>query len=231
MSGDPYREYRPIQPRGGFDWKRLLSRIWAPLAFVGGLALKFGFVFVKFAGLFVSIGAYALIWGWQWGVGFVALIFVHELGHMLEAKRQGLEVSWPTFIPFFGAYVTYKSAGLTPWRNALIALAGPFVGGLGAAACWAIGENQGSQLFSALGFSGFLLNLFNLIPIGFLDGGAIARAASESWRMPRIRFEDGVPFQAPPDRQHGVIIAVLYFALVALLVLGMWKSHVPQNRL
>jgi Zn-dependent protease len=231
LVSEQYRDYEPIQPRGGFDLKRFLSRIWAPIAFVGGLALKFGFVFVKFAGLFVSIAAYALIWGWQWGVGFVALIFVHELGHMLEAKRQGLQVSWPTFIPFFGAYVTYKSAGLTPWRNALIALAGPFVGGLGAAACWAVGQSQGSQIFEALAFSGFALNLFNLIPIGFLDGGAIARAASESYRMPRIRFEDGVPFADRPDRARGLAIGALYFALVAVLVLAAWKTHVPQHRL
>jgi Zn-dependent protease len=218
-------------PRPGFDWRKLLSRIWAPIAVVAGLAVKFGFLFVKLGGLFVSIAAYALIWGWAFGVGFVALIFVHELGHIIEAKRQGLEVSAPTFIPFFGAYVTYKHAGLPPFRTATIALAGPFLGGVGAAACWAIGQSQDSNVFHALAFSGFLLNLFNLIPIGFLDGGAIARAASESWQMPRLHFRDGVPYASPPDKARGALIAILWCALVGLLVLGMWKTHVPQQRL
>src|SRR6266487_3810186 len=204
---EEYRDYQPIQPRGT-NWRGILRKIWAPIAFLGGLAVKFGFVFLKFFGLFVSIGAYALLGGWQWGIGIVALILVHELGHAIEARRQGLEVSAPTFIPFFGAYVTIKHAGLPPWRSALIALAGPFVGGIGAAVCWAIGESQNSQIFLTLAYTGFFLNLFNLIPIGFLDGGAVARAASEAWRMPVIQFEGGVPMHAlRPDRSRAVAIA------------------------
>jgi Zn-dependent protease len=226
-----FREFEPFQ-RQGTDWRRILRRIWAPIAFLGGLAIKFGFVFVKFAGLFVSVAAYALIWGWKFAVGLVVLIFVHEMGHFLEARRQGIAVSWPTFIPFFGAYVTIQRAGLTPWRSALISLAGPFVGGLGAAACWWIATAQDSQLFSTLAYTGFLLNLFNLVPIGFLDGGQIARAASEAWRMPVIQFEGGIPMRAlAPDRGRAFLIGVLYFALVALLVYGMWRTHVPQHRL
>lgn len=225
------RDYEPIHPKG-FDWRKLARAIWAPIAFVGGLAIKFGFIFVKFAGLFVSVGAYALIGGWKWAIGLVALIFVHEMGHFLEARRQGVPVTWPTFIPFFGAYVTIHRAGLTPWRSATIALAGPFVGSLGAAVCYAIGREDHSHLFTTLGYTGFLLNLFNLIPVGFLDGGAVARAASESWRLPVIHFENGIPMRAlAPARGRALLIASLYFGLVALLVVGMWKTHVPQHRL
>jgi Zn-dependent protease len=154
------------------------------------------------------------------------------MGHFLEARRQGIHASWPTFIPFFGAYVMIQRAGLTPWRSATISLAGPFVGGLGAAACWWISVAQDSQLFSTLAYSGFLLNLFNLVPIGFLDGGQVARAASEAWRMPVIQFEGGIPMRAlAPDRGRAFLIGVLYFALVAVLVYGLWRTHVPQNRL
>src|SRR5438552_1055255 len=88
-----------------------------------------------------------------------------------EARRQGLHVSWPMFIPFFGAYVTIQRAGLTPFRSGLISLAGPFVGSLGAAAVWAAGSFQGSNKLEVLANIGFLLNAFNLLPIGFLDGG------------------------------------------------------------
>lgn len=226
-----YRDYEPIHPRG-FDWRGLLRKLWAPIAFLGGLAVKFGFVFVKFASIFVSVAAYALLGGWQWGIGIVVLIFVHEMGHWLEARRQGLHASWPTFIPFLGAYVLIRHAGLPPFRNALISLAGPFLGGIGAAACWWIGEARDSQLFLTLGYTGFLLNLFNLIPVGFLDGGAVARAASEAWRMPVIHFEGGVPMRAlAPDRRVAVTIALLYVGLVVALAWGLWQSHVPQTRL
>jgi Zn-dependent protease len=227
-----YRDYQPLHPRGGIQWRKILGRIWAPLAFLGGLAVKFGFVFLKFFGLFVSVAAYALIGGWKWGVGLVALIFIHEMGHALEARRQGLQVSAPTFIPFLGAYVTIKHAGLTPWRSATIALAGPFLGGVASAGCWAIAASQDSHLFYTLAYTGFFLNLFNLIPIGFLDGGAVARSINEAWHMPMIQFEGGVPMRAlAPDRSRAFTIATLYLALIALLVYGMWQTHLPQHRL
>ena len=226
------RDYEPIQPRGGFDLRKLLGRIWAPIAFLIGLAAKFGFVFLKFAGLFASVWLYAQFGGWRFGIGLVALIFVHELGHMIAARAQGLEVTWPQFIPFLGAYVRIKEAGLAPLGVAVNALAGPFVGGLGAAVCWVYAERTGSTVMLTLAYTGFFLNLFNLIPIGIFDGGAVARAAREAWSMPSIRFERGVPMEVTrPRRDHGVIIAALYLALVALLVYGMWKTHVPHHRL
>jgi Zn-dependent protease len=230
-TGSLARDYEPIHPRG-LDWRRYLRALWAPFAAIVGLAVKFGFVLVKFAGLFISVGAYALIGGWAWGIGLVLLILVHELGHAAEARRQGLQVSAPTFIPFFGAYVTIRHAGLTPWRSALVALAGPFAGGIAAAACWVVGQTQDSHLFTTIAYTGFILNLFNLIPVGFLDGGAVARAIGEAWRMPVIHFEGGVPMRAlGPDRRRAAAIAFLYGALALLLVYGMARSHVPQHRL
>src|SRR4051794_24764700 len=74
-----FRGYEPIHPEPG--WKSLLRKLWAPLAALVGLLVKFGFIAFKFFGLFISVAAYALIWGWKFGVGFVALILVHELGH------------------------------------------------------------------------------------------------------------------------------------------------------
>src|SRR5919202_5208977 len=156
-----YRDYEPLHPRGT-DWRGLLRKIWAPIAALAAAAAKFGFVFVKFFSIFISVGAYALIWGWKFAIGFVLLILVHELGHFFEAKRQGLEVTLPTFVPFLGAYVAIKNSPLNPWRNALVALAGPAAGALGAAVCWAIGETQDSRFLLALAYVGFLLNLINL---------------------------------------------------------------------
>jgi Zn-dependent protease len=203
--------------------RRSLERIGGLAVLIGGTALKWGFVFAKFFGVFVSVAAYSLWFGsWTFAVGFVLLILVHELGHAAEARRQGLQVSAPTFIPFLGAYVTIRHAGLSPWRNALISLAGPFAGGLAAAAVWAIGEARGSDLLVVLANMGFLLNAFNLLPIGFLDGGAIFRSAVEAWRMPVIRFEGAVPVEAfAPERARAVLIGTLYVLLAAGLVLGM----------
>ena len=123
-----------------------------------------------------SVGAYALFWGWKFAVGFVLLLFVHELGHYLEARRQGLNVSAPMFIPFLGAAILLKENPLNAWREALVAFAGPLVGSLGCAVVWVVGEQQNSEFLLALAFTGFLVNLFNLIPVVPLDGGRIAAA-------------------------------------------------------
>jgi Zn-dependent protease len=219
--------YDPLQPRGGLNVKRVLERAGALALVIGGTALKWGFVFVKFFGFFISIAAYKLWFGsWTFALGFVLLILVHELGHAVEARRQGLQVSAPTFIPFFGAYVTIRHAGLSPWRNSLISLAGPLAGGLAALACWIVGVERDSVMLVVLANIGFLLNAFNLLPIGFLDGGSVSRSIGEAWRMPVIRFEGGIPVQAfAPDRTRALMIAAMYLTLATLLVAGMLATR------
>ena len=190
-----------------------------------GLAVVLG-GFAKFFAFFVSFAAYSFWFGsWEFGLGFVLLILVHELGHVFEARRQGVPVSLPTFIPFFGAFVTVRHAGLPPWRSALISLAGPFVGGIGAAVVWLIGEARDTTWLVVLANIGFLLNAFNLLPIGFLDGGTVFRSISES-RRGWIRYENGVPVEAVgPDREHATLVAVLYGALAVGLVAALLATR------
>jgi Zn-dependent protease len=126
--------------------------------------------------MLVSIAAYALLWGWKFAIGFVLLLLVHELGHALEAKRQGLPVSAPLFIPFLGAVIAMKKMPHDVWREAQIAIAGPILGSLGCAVTWGLGEWLDSDLLVALAFTGFFLNLFNLAPVSPLDGGRIVAA-------------------------------------------------------
>jgi Zn-dependent protease len=175
-------EWTPVKHEPRF---RILRKLAAPFIFLGFLLWKFKFVlaaifkfkvFTTSASMLVSLAAYAWIWGWRFAAGFIALLFVHELGHYLEARRQGLDVGAPVFIPFLGAAILLKENPLDAWREAQIAIAGPIVGSLGAAAVWFVGEQQNSDLLIALGFTGFFLNLFNLLPVVPLDGGRIAAA-------------------------------------------------------
>ena len=131
-----------------------------------------------------SIVAYAWIWGWKFAVGFVLLIFVHELGHVLELRRQGVPASAPLFIPFLGAVVGMKQMPEDAWKESRVALAGPILGSIGAALVWAVGAAIGSDLLVALAFTGFFLNLFNLLPIVPLDGGrAVAAVHPGLWAL------------------------------------------------
>ena len=190
-----------------------------------GLAVLAG-GFAKFFAFFVSFAAYALWFGsWRFGLGFVLLILVHELGHVIEARRQRLPVTLPTFIPFLGAFVTVQQARIAPWRRALVALAGPFVGGIGAAAVWAVGSAHDTVWLLVLANIGFLLNAFNLLPIGFLDGGTVFQAISQS-RRGWIRYENGIPVEAvPADREHANLITALYVLLAAGLVGGLLATR------
>jgi len=190
-----------------------------------GLAVLAG-GFAKFSAFFVSFAVYSLWFkSWQFGLGFVLLILVHELGHVVEARRQGVPVTLPTFIPFIGAFVTVRQGGIAPWRSALISLAGPFVGGLGAAAVWAAGSARDTTWLVVLANIGFLLNAFNLLPIGFLDGGSAFRSISMS-RRGWIRYENGIPVEAmPPDSEHANLTTFLYVLLAAALVGGLLATR------
>lgn len=157
----------------------LLLKFGAKLKFLILPVLKFFPVILKTGGTMVaSIWLYALAWGWWFALGFVLLIFVHECGHLLAAKRVGLKVGAPIFIPFMGAFIALKDAPRNAWIEAQVGIGGPLLGAAGAAVCDGIYLATGNPLFRALAYTGFFLNLFNLAPVGFLDGGRIVTALS-----------------------------------------------------
>ncbi|MGI8428616.1 MAG: site-2 protease family protein [Solirubrobacteraceae bacterium] len=128
----------------------------------------------------VSVAAYSFVFGWPFAVGFVVLLFVHEMGHVIQLRREGIKASAPMFIPFLGAMITAKSLGDNALAEARVGLAGPILGSIGSAACILVWHATGSDIWRALAFTGFLLNLFNLLPLVPLDGGR-AMAAMAPW--------------------------------------------------
>jgi Zn-dependent protease len=171
----------------------LRKRIGSVLAAVAALAAKFA-AYLKGAVLLlpklklltttgtalVSVAAYSLFWGWQFAAGFVALLFVHEMGHVIQLRREGIKASTPMFIPFLGAAIFSRTLGDNALAEARVGLAGPVLGSLGALAVAIVGALTGSDLLLALAYVGFLLNLFNLLPVLPLDGGR-AMAAMAPW--------------------------------------------------
>ena len=137
-------------------------------------------LFTTSASMLVSIGAYSLIWGWKFALGFVLLLLVHEYGHVLQLRREGVPASAPLFIPFLGAVVGMKRMPDDAGAEARVGLAGPVLGSLGCLIPVALWQATGNELFQALAFVGFFLNLFNLLPVLPLDGGR-AMAALSPW--------------------------------------------------
>jgi Zn-dependent protease len=126
----------------------------------------------------ISIGAYALWFPWQFAVGLVALIFIHEMGHVVVLQRYGVKATAPIFIPFMGALVGMKQLPKNAVVEAYVGLGGPVIGSLGAMAVYGIYLLTDHPLFLALAYIGILLNLFNLLPVLPLDGGRAVGAIS-----------------------------------------------------
>jgi Zn-dependent protease len=212
-------------PRPPYEQKRrtLRERIFGPIVVAGALLLKFGKVALLFAtkakflatsgSMLVSVAAYALIWGWTFAVGFVGLLFVHEMGHYIQLRREGVKPSGMLFIPFLGAVVGTRSLGGSALAEARVGLAGPVLGTVGCLVTAGIYLATGDEFWKALAFTGFFLNLFNLLPVVPLDGGR-AMAAMAPW-MWFVGF--------------GAMLALLFIApnpiLILILIFGGLETY------
>ncbi len=216
---EPARDYEPIHPEGAVH--SLLKKLAAPIIALGVLLMKFKAailvvfklkLFTTAGSMVVSIGAYAMLWGWRFGLGFVLLLLVHEMGHALEARHQGLPVSAPVFIPFLGAAILLREMPHNAWREARLALAGPLIGSLGAALCWGLASAYHSDLLLALAYVGFFLNLFNLLPVVPLDGGRVVVALHPAIWIAGFAALAGLVILAP----NPILLLVLILAAYEL---------------
>jgi Zn-dependent protease len=234
---EPDRDLDPIHPGSGRR-NDLLKRIGGALAAIGLVLVKFGAkakvllfalpkvkLFTTSASMLVSIVAYQLIFGWLFSIGFVLLLLLHELGHVFQLRREGVEASAPMFIPFLGAVIAAKSMGDDAAAEARVGLAGPILGSIATLVPLGIWLATGSDFWQALAFIGFFLNLFNLLPILPLDGGrAMAALSPWVWLVGLV----------------GLVALVIFFPnpiLLLILLLGgleswrRWKErNTPEGR-
>jgi Zn-dependent protease len=152
--------------------------------------VKLGKLFASGGSMLISLVVYSFIFGWRYAAGFIALLFVHELGHYLAARQRGLDVGLPTFIPFMGAWIELKDLPHNAETEAWVGLGGPLLGTIGAVACYFMARSYDAGWLLAVSYAGFFLNLFNLIPLSPLDGGRITAVLS-----PRVWLA-GVPVLA-----------------------------------
>jgi Zn-dependent protease len=199
-----------------------MSRIF--LLLLAGL--KFGKLFGTVGTMLIATGVYAIVFGWRYAVGIVAMFFVHEMGHYLAARQRGLDVGLPTFIPFVGAWVELKQRPHDAETEAYIGLAGPMLGTVGAIGAYFLARNYGTSWLLAVAYTGFFINLINLIPLPPLDGGRVTAVLS-----PRIWLL-GVPIIGAMLWFHFSMILLLVAILAAphvLAALRFDKNH-PANQ-
>ncbi len=156
---------------------RILRRVWVCLAGLVAM-LNLGPAATAAMSMLVSLVLYAFAFGWKFAVGFILLLFVHELGHFAAAHIVGLRSSPPMFVPFVGAVISLRQAPKNAKMEANIAIGGPATGTLSALVCLVFYLWTDSALMLVLAYTACVLNLFNLIPCAPLDGGKIAAAIS-----------------------------------------------------
>jgi Zn-dependent protease len=237
-----YGEYgQPVEPSFGQKLKKFLgpigvvfvviAKFFAKLKFLIFPILKFLPAILKTGGtMILSIGVYALVFGWWFALGFVLLIFVHECGHLIVAKKLGLKVGAPMFIPFMGAFIALKDAPPNAWVEAWVGIGGPILGAVGSLVCYGIYLATNNPFFSALAHVGFLLNLFNLAPVGFLDGGRIVTALSPwLWIVGFVIMCLMAVAQFSAGHVNFVLVYVLIFSLPRLFSLFRQKTEAERR--
>lgn len=237
---DGYRGLPPFEPlpegpvhpgSGRTPLRKRLGQAAAPL---GALALKAKAILLlignfklalTFGSMAVSVLAYGLFFGYTFAIGFVLLLLVHEMGHVVALRREGIKASAPIFIPFLGAMIASKSLGKDAAAEARVGLAGPVAGSLASLVPLAIWLATGSEFWRALAYVGFFLNLFNLLPVVPLDGGrAMAALSPAVWIFGLVGLVALAVFYPSP-----IIVLILVFGGVESY--RRWKARdLPQNR-
>lgn len=238
MSNDQSQANPPSHGTGpgrGAGWTRalgvtataglLVAKFAAKLKFVVVPLLKFVPVILKSGGsMLLMIGVYSGLWGWRYAVGFVVLLLLHETGHLVAAKRFGLRVGAPVFIPFMGAFIALKEAPRNAWIEAWVGIGGPLLGSAAALVSHGAGEMFGVPLLVALAWTGYWLNLFNLTPIGQLDGGRIVTALSPWLWLPGIGIMGWIAWTRP----HFIIILILVLSIPR--VISLFRKRSPEEQ-
>lgn len=188
----PFQQYYEPQPppapprrarNGVIGWlTSAVLAVWAVVKYGGLFLVKFGAVKTLLT-LVISLGAYALFFGWQFAAGLVLMILIHEMGHVVEIRRQGMQASAPLFIPFLGAAIFQRQHPTDALKQAQIGIAGPIAGTVGATAAFVMYGATHQPVWLAWAYVGFFLNLINLIPLGMLDGGWIMAVVSKWFQV------------------------------------------------
>lgn len=177
------------RPVAGTDSKSKWAKRLGPLGPVAVMAAKAKTLLLALSkfkfllSLVAFIAVYWAVWGPKFGIGFAALILIHEMGHFIDVKRRGLPAEMPVFLPGLGAYVKWKALGVSTETRAAVSLAGPFAGWIASMICLAIWWKTGDSLWAGLARVSAWLNVLNLIPLWMLDGGTAANALGRTQRF------------------------------------------------
>jgi Zn-dependent protease len=201
-----------------------LGLILSKLSYIGLFALKFKGLLVTLISTGVTALIYTQIFGLAFGVGIVLLILIHESGHVVVARIMGLPVTLPVMIPFLGAFVSMKQQPRTVAQESIMAIGGPVLGSIAAGLCYAgylsTPDSSTGQLLRALAYFGFLINLFNLIPLTPLDGGRVTSLLSKWFNVAGLVIAAGLLLF---ETQTGTNVSPVLFLVLIFGAFSTWQ--------
>ena len=201
-----------------------LGLILSKLSYVGLLLLKFKGLWFTVVSTGVTALIYAQLFGWAFGVGIVLLILIHESGHVVVARIMGMPVTLPVMIPFLGAFVSMKQQPRTVAQESIMAIGGPVLGSIAAGLCYAgylsMPDSSTGRLLQALAYFGFLINLFNLIPLTPLDGGRVTSLLSKWFNVAGLLIAAGLLLF---EMQSGTTVSPVLFLVLIFGAFATWQ--------
>ncbi|TMD86760.1 MAG: site-2 protease family protein [Chloroflexi bacterium] len=201
-----------------------LGLVLSKLSYIGLLVLKFKGLWFTVVSTGVTALIYAQLFGWAFGVGIVLLILIHESGHVVVARIMGLPVTLPVMIPFLGAFVSMKQQPRSVAQESIMAIGGPVLGSIAAALCYAgylaMPTSSTGQLLRALAYFGFLINLFNLIPLTPLDGGRVTSLLSKWFNVAGLVIAAGLLLF---EMQSGTNVSPVLFLVLIFGAFATWQ--------
>ena len=201
-----------------------LAFVFSKLSYVGLLLLKFKGLWFTVVSTGVTALIYAQLFGWAFGVGIVLLILIHESGHVVVARIMGMPVTLPVMIPFLGAFVSMKQQPKTVAQESIMAIGGPVLGSIAAGLCYLVylanPNSSTGQLFRALAYFGFLINLFNLIPLTPLDGGRVTSLLSKWFNVAGLVIAAGLLLF---EIQAGTRVSPVLFLVLIFGAFATWQ--------
>jgi Zn-dependent protease len=201
-----------------------LGLVVSKLSYIGLFALKFKGLLFTAVSTGVTALIYAQLFGWAFGVGIVLLILIHESGHVVVARILGLPVTLPVMIPFLGAFVSMKQQPRSVAQESIMAIGGPVLGSIAAGLCYlgylSMPTTSTGQLLRALAYFGFLINLFNLIPLTPLDGGRVTSLLSKWFNVAGLVLAAGLLLF---EMQSGTTVSPVLFLVLIFGAFATWQ--------
>lgn len=175
-----------LNPKSKTDWKTRLGPLGVGIAAILKYKTTAFILLTKFKSIIsvlAFLGFYWALFGWWFAVGMTASIAMHEMGHYVVIRRFGFSAELPFFVPGFAAYVKWRGVDVDPGVRAQISLAGPLFGFLSGVLAYGVFLATGKPVWLAVAHVAGWLNLLNLIPIAFFDGGAALVAVGLQGRV------------------------------------------------